>query len=553
MNLKSLPILTFSILFLATAFRVWGLNSNPPHLTSDEAALGYNAYSILKTARDEHRNFLPVVFQSFGDWKPGLYVYLATPFVGIFGLNEWAVRLPSAIAGIFAVWLVGALTAELFANRKLGVLVSLFLAINPWHIHFSRGAWEANLSLTLVLLGVYFFLKGIKGSSKGFIYACVFFAMTLWAYQGAKLSTTLVVVALLVVYKDQILRLKRKTLLLGLLTGIAISFPIIASILQGKAGRLEVYSVFSYKRPEETISNILQQEGVTKSSWQYVLYHSETLNFARGILGRWFAHYSPRFLFSEGDWTNARHGAPDMGLFLFFDSILLLGGGFALFRGKNVKGSSFVLLWLLLSPLPAALSRDSVHAVRSYQLVMPMVVLIGIGAHFLFNLGKRNVLGSFILLGFILAYIGNYIYFLDAYLVHYPKRSAESWQYGYKQTVIELLSSSTQYEKIIFQQSYNQPYIFFLFYQKYDPSLYQKVVNSVYAPNKYGDVGLVSQLENIEFRDATAGDLHKKNTLIIYDPKHPPFPGLSLPQADGTYQEIKRPDGSIAFELLSFR
>ena len=65
----------------------------------DEAALGYNAYSISQTLRDEYGQFMPLIFKSFGDYKPGLYVYLAVPFVTIFGLNEISVRLPSIILG----------------------------------------------------------------------------------------------------------------------------------------------------------------------------------------------------------------------------------------------------------------------------------------------------------------------------------------------------------------------------------------------------------------------------------------------------------------------
>ena len=96
----------FPILILAAILRIWQLGSLPPSLTPDEAALGYNAYSILKTGRDEYGKLLPVIFKSFGDYKPGFYIYTTVPFIAIFGLTEFAVRLPSAIAGVIAVWLM---------------------------------------------------------------------------------------------------------------------------------------------------------------------------------------------------------------------------------------------------------------------------------------------------------------------------------------------------------------------------------------------------------------------------------------------------------------
>src|SRR3989304_1484349 len=99
-------ILLILVLVLATFLRLWRLDINPPGLTPDEAALGYNAYSILKTGRDEYGDLLPIIFKSFGDYKPGFYVYLTVPFVAVFGLNEWSVRLPSALSGVLAIFLI---------------------------------------------------------------------------------------------------------------------------------------------------------------------------------------------------------------------------------------------------------------------------------------------------------------------------------------------------------------------------------------------------------------------------------------------------------------
>ncbi|KKR10908.1 MAG: hypothetical protein UT40_C0043G0001, partial [Candidatus Woesebacteria bacterium GW2011_GWA1_39_21b] len=163
------------ILGIAIVLRLWKLGSIPPSLTSDEASLGYNAYSILKTGRDEYGQFLPIIFKSFGDYKPGLYVYSTVPFVAFFGLNEFSVRLPSAIAGVIAVWLLYKIVSSLSVvkdsqsqvtdHRSLATIAALMLAISPWHIHFSRGAWEVNLALTLTLTGIYFFIKSLHKSS----------------------------------------------------------------------------------------------------------------------------------------------------------------------------------------------------------------------------------------------------------------------------------------------------------------------------------------------------------------------------------------------------
>src|SRR3989304_8512132 len=82
-----------AVFLLACFLRFYHLGSYPA-LNADEAAIGYNAYSLIQTGRDEHGNFWPIHFQSFNDYKPGFYFYLVVPFVKMLGLNEWAVRVP---------------------------------------------------------------------------------------------------------------------------------------------------------------------------------------------------------------------------------------------------------------------------------------------------------------------------------------------------------------------------------------------------------------------------------------------------------------------------
>jgi 4-amino-4-deoxy-L-arabinose transferase-like glycosyltransferase len=135
------------VLLIAGILRLWNLGSTPPGLTPDEASLGYNAYSILKTGRDEFGTKLPIIFKSFGDFKPGLYIYLTIPSVAILGLNEFSTRLPSAMAGIISVFLIYLIIKKLeignllkIKNYKLEIIAASVAAINPYLIYFSRGA-----------------------------------------------------------------------------------------------------------------------------------------------------------------------------------------------------------------------------------------------------------------------------------------------------------------------------------------------------------------------------------------------------------------------------
>jgi len=539
----------FLILLISIVLRFYNLSGNRPHLTNDEAALGYNAYSILKTARDEHAEFLPVVFKSFGDWKPGLYVYATVPFVAVFGLSEFAVRLPSAVAGVLAVFLVYRLVLFFYKRKDIALFSAFFLAISPWHIQFSRGAWEANLALTLLLAAVYLFLYSFKNNSKTFILSALFFALTLWTYQSAKLASFLVLLGLFLFYKQEVFRLPKKTLFLGALLGIVVSLPVLVSIFSGKGGRLEVMSVFSYTRPEEYIEDtILSQDNIDTQSPVFTLFHPEYFNLARGVFGRYFNHFSGRFLFFEGDWANPRHTSPNIGYLLLLDLPLLLAGMYYLAKKTQTQESKFILYWLAVSPLPSALSRDSVHGVRALNMIIPLVVILGLGASGLLSRAKKSITLKSVLLVLGIVYIYNFYFYLDAYHTHAPKVDYADYLYGYKQVVEKISPMQKTHEKIVFKQSFDQPYIYFLFFQKYDPAVYQDFDN--YEEGKFGDVGKIKALDNIEFRSINwSGDKQMQGILLV-------GPEIDFPlheienNPDYKFERVYNPDGSTAFIIL---
>lgn len=102
------------IFILALCLRLFWLGRFPVSLNRDEAAIGWNAYSILKTGKDEWGEFLSLSFKSFGDYKMPLYIYFTVPFVALFGFSEFSVRFPSAFFGSLTVLLVYFLVKELF-------------------------------------------------------------------------------------------------------------------------------------------------------------------------------------------------------------------------------------------------------------------------------------------------------------------------------------------------------------------------------------------------------------------------------------------------------
>lgn len=541
---KYLIILIF---ILAAFLRIYKLSDYPVGFLWDEAALGYNGYSILKTGKDEYGHFFPLIFKSFGDYKPGLYVYLTIPTIAVFGLNEFSVRLPSALAGLAMVILFYFLIKEVL-DEKLAIVSSFLLAISPWHLNFSRGAWELNVMLFEIILGIYFLIKYLNSQKKFFYYfASLVFILSLFTYQGAKLLVPLVLFGFILFFRKEIKKVpfNQKTIfLLTVLAGFLI-FNLI-TFTGGKAGRLKVMSIFSYPRSGEESEMFLKQDNFNKLFFN--LFHSSPIFFARSILGRYFNHFSGRFLFFDGDWSNPRNGTIYHGVLYIIDFIFLSAGLGVLFSKKRNPFENFILYWLVISPLPAALTRDSISSVRAYSMVIPLVFIISLGVvYFLSFSKKQNPFIHYSL--FIILYSLFFIRFLDLYFIHNKKITSESRLYGYKEMIDFVKDLVGEKEKVVITTKYGQPYIFWLFYTKYGPKNYQKQAFLKESP--YGDVGEVEKIDNLEFRKINwPADRGIKNALFVGDEFELPIQDIVGQENIHFLKEIKFLNGKVAFRIV---
>ena len=206
-------LLVILIVLLAFVFRFYKLTEFPVHWSMDEGAIGYSAYSVLQTGRDEWGEFLPLAFRSVGDYKPPVNVYLSIPSIFVLGLNEFAVRLPTALLGSLSV-LVFILFLKEIGFKKNGYLFAGFwLAILPWHVHFSRGGFEAITALFFLLLGILLFQKAIKKTSYYFLsISLISFSISVWAYHAERFFVPVLFVFLLATNRSEILKFfKNKT------------------------------------------------------------------------------------------------------------------------------------------------------------------------------------------------------------------------------------------------------------------------------------------------------------------------------------------------------
>ncbi len=459
-----------AILVIAAILRLWQIGQVPPSPDWDEASLGYNAYSILETGRDEYGTFLPVVLRSFDDYKPPLYAYLATVPIALFGLDTWVVRLPSAIFGIFAVWGCYELAYLLFRKREIAFLSSFLLAISPWHIQFSRIAFEANIGLTLNIWSFVFFFKSFV-RPKWLLASAFASGLAIYAYHSERLFLPLLLLIAGWIYRKELLSHK-KIFFYAILVG-ALTIAPLSRVLFDRDTLMRLRGTSSLADQTGLLARSVKklEEDRKKGNLWGPVFDNRRLVWFKTVAEGYLSHYSFKWLFLTGD--NPRHHAPDMGLLYLWELPFLLWGIYVVFCQKD-KSKLFLLSWFIVAPLAASPTTELPHAIRSL-VFLPTFQLFTASGIFQFVLWvkyRKNMTKQMTATVVVIAAILNVIYYLHMYFGHLNSEVSEYWQYGYKQAVSYAQSHASQYKKIIVSTKLEQPYMFFLFYLHYDPAKY---------------------------------------------------------------------------------
>lgn len=502
-------IILIIIFSISVLFRFWNLTKYPVSLSMDETAIGYNAYSILKTGTDEYGEFLPLAFKSTGDYKPPVNVYLTVPSIYLFGFNEFAVRFPSALLGSLTSVVLVLLLIKLKIKPNSAYLTGIWLSILPWHIHFSRASFEAITALFFLIFGTYLFISWTeKQKTWRMILWIIAFSLSVWAYHAERLFVPLFVLALIIFYRHQINLLKnKKQLIIGLIVLSIFAVPFIKLTFLTPAITTRALSTSIIR--ETSLSNSLHN-GNYKNNLEFIFNNDYNLIF-RHWLGKYLNYFNFEFLFWNG-LELTKIGFPNSGLLYFVDLPLFFLGIFALIKSKNKLIKKIVILWFLLGPLPASLTMNEHHPLRALVWIPAFAIIIAKGYEVILELKSKLLL----IIYFILLSL-NVFYFSDIYLYQSPKHFSEYWQYGFKEIGEYICKNKNKYREIIVSDTFGSdgplntglPYLYVLFYCQMDP---QEFINTRLASDRL-------YVENISFHRITwRVDSTKPNTLLIAAP-----------------------------------
>jgi 4-amino-4-deoxy-L-arabinose transferase-like glycosyltransferase len=526
--IRSKNILLLFILILAFVLRVYKLTSVPPSLNWDEVAAGYNAYTIAHWGKDEWGEKFPLVFTSFRDDKHPVHIYLTSAFVRIFGPSDFTARFPSALVGVLAVLVMFYLGKNLFDNQWVGYFSALFLAVSPYHIHYSRGLWEVNFALFFFLLGFLFFVLGVKKHPRLFYASYFSFGLSLISYHSAKVVVPPMVLLLTILYFAK--SRKSKHFLLGFL--LFTGFVLLVVLNKRLLGLARV-----------------EQTGFSKEKIQNTVLYRKTGNDYLGLTEVTFDNYkgyfNPQYLFVKGD-QNPRGSVKAIGQLYKIDAILILIGLLALVLHPS-KASLLLPAWILLAPVPAALSSNTANATRGMFMMGSFQLLSALGAATLVGLVKKEKLKLGLTLTILVLISFETFNYLKYYFTQYSKNEAIEWQYGMKQ-IVEYVNEHPEYKKVYMDSIRQQPYIFFLFYSKQALPEFLETVK--YEQTKAKSYNTVFSYGRYQFGGWDWIESYPTyGNLYILEPYK--YSGLKHIQDFEVVKLIKYPDGSEAFYLVT--
>lgn len=555
--MKTKIILIFVVL-LSFFLNVYSGSFTPPGFNADEAAFGYNAYSLLQTARDEYGSLLPLRLKSFGDYKLPLYSYLTVPWVYLFGLSEFSTRFLNLLLSTLMPLVAFFLAQTIFRKKTVSLIFAFLVSISLGLHLISRQAHEAYLAAFLISSALLFFIRYLqqkKAFDGGLFLLCVL--LSLFSYQSSRVFALLfIVISAFYVLQKKL----SKTFLLVLI--LVVGLFLLTDVLYPPS---RVKNLFFINTPGFALEiNQLRGEGGNK-----IFYNKLALGVKEAAFS-YLKYFSPEFLVINGD-ENPRFGYQGMSLVTPLEYLFFLSGIYFLFYKKE-KYRYLLLAFLFIAPITASLSWAGMSLTRSFFILILFLLLAAYGFYnflsifvgqkiFTFLPRTQNALwvnekmngvkreanctnaprASLWVQGLLIALIFSEAFFLfyawDFYLFHYPKRAVviRSWQAGYRQLGTFLKNNYNKFDRFYITRKNGQPYIFVLFYLKYPPQKYQKQA-SLSAPDKYG-FGQVTKFDKFNF-DFNLSAKGKKKVFIGFPDDFQSFSSYNLDMSK--IKKIKR-------------
>ncbi len=538
-------ILLLLIVLGAGFLRIYQLGRYPVGFHIDEASLGYNGYSMLKTGKDEHGHRFPLYIDMFGDNRPSGYHYLTIIPIAIFGLNEFATRLPGAVFGTLTVIVFYFFVFALFKDRKLALFSSFLIAISPWHVVSSRASAEAIVALFFIIAGFTCIFYSLRNKNTRFLIpGFISLILSFQFYHTPRVFVPLLILCIFAVLIKKASIYPKKIIVTSIVCFIVLSFVsfLLVFVIKGGTARFSQVSVFGSPETRLVMEEQFREDGVKGVSPDIArFFHNKIINYSYTYISNYFDYFTGSFLFLKGGkplWYNV----PSIGMLNLFELPFIVIGFVYLLTQDDLL-LKLPILWLFVAPLVAAITTDDIPNVQRVMVMFPMFEILAAYGFFkvLYFIPKSKKLIATIFLSIVIAY--NFVFFLHQYFVHAAVHVTIYRFNGFKEMVLAVKKEYNNYDHVIISKTAGGMYPHVLFFMQYDPSTYQKE-GSPKDPD-FGGFGKFIFVP--EICPSINGDarLPKTGRILYVDNGTCDIPTVFK------QRKIYREDGSLAFILVS--
>lgn len=471
-----------AILFIISlGLRLYKIDTVPIGIHPDEASSGYNAYSIIKTGKDEHGINHPLIFQAFGDQKLPLYIYTLTPFIKVFGLNNLAVRLPAAISGSLITLAIFFLLRQFGFSTGLSFIGALIAATSPWSIILSRiWGYESNLGLLFFVLGIlFFFLAYKKNNFLYLIISSVAFGLTWYCYIAYNLISLLIVLSLVLIYRKDNKFIKSTGVLFLVIFFITVSPFLIGSFLSRATGTIRFNQVISTPNLGMVLSINEDRNYCTQNLPKILCYinSNKLVSYSLTLLSRYIKTFSPNYLFLEGEQDSNFLNINNYGLFylvclpFYLAGIIYFWSHFV--KKRLSKNEFFVSVGLIISALPALLVNEP-QKVRLSGLLPFLVIFLIFGVSQIYAYLKKWVSDK----AFYTLIIFSILISVSFFIINFLFIHIDKYEIEYRTYLVRLMRYLGQQDKKtqIYIKPIDEGIILYAYVNKIDPDIFQKLV-----------------------------------------------------------------------------
>ncbi len=440
------------------------LKESPPGFYIDEALPGYSAYSILKTGKDEYGYTLPLVFRFYGSYNPPIFTYLCVLAIQLWGLSVVTIRVVSALAGVLCVPVMYLLLKELKITKSIYVILSgtLLFAITPWLVFYSRIGYEVVVAFLLLLLGVFFSVKSIK-SPKWLFLSFIFLSLSTYAAYAERFVAPLYILGFIILLRK---KLKLKIILLSLALAALTQLP-------------NIYLLTTpafFPKSNLFAQNLAPQAEKIMHIVPFPL--RLVLSFTREFSSQYMEYFSPRSLFFVPD-PDRQRSFPDISVFFSWMFVLFIPGLYKLWKKRKKIKSKIIILLLVISPLPAALTHDPFSTHRALPLLLPFSLIMTLGMAAIYSKYRKAVIFAFPLI-----IIFSLLLLWRCVFVTLPNERAKYWMSGLEN--LSQIIKNNPHETFIIDQTRIKPvYANLAFFLHYNPAIFQKEIDPTIKENYY--------------------------------------------------------------------